>query len=521
MINFKIANIDSGLITIEKPSGKSLSLQLGETVKADVVEVLPSGEVTLKIKGGYVTAKTEVQLMKDTSAFFKVTGTPISGGELKLQFLGQAGQPGQAGETAPLKGFMATAQGEALNKLIQELSVALSKNPGDINPKNIEDILKALPSDINSLPKDVKLQLQGLLQASLKSTGQSIQARLEGLLSQQSPEALKDLPLVKSLARDLSVSIEKLLQTPMKNILQDTGVALEAKFRAIAELLQKMDGNAGALNQAQAGGVTGQADTLGDLIQAAALSPELLQETENNTGNLTQPKAAGSEAAADQKSAALKQPQDMAKPAQDMIRPEDKSIPNSNQLNKDAAEAVNKDLKAGLLKLKELLSEKGGEAIRDQSVQGLTASQRESAVKVVDGLLKDIETFQLLSKTTDSFYTFLPVQWDNLKDGEIAFKRGARDAKGASYSCRMNLDLEDQGKLTITVLMYNKDFFVSFRADNPDLQTSIGSSVKELQESFWNKGLNLKGVNMLETDDNPYEQMEKLEGSDRIISVKA
>ena len=516
MINFKIANIDSGLITIEKPSGKSLPLQLGETVKADVVEVLPSGEVTLRIKGGLVTAKTEVQLMKDTSAFFKVTGTPISGGELKLQFLGQADQPGPGGEALPLKGFMGTAQGEALNKLIQELSATLSKNPGDINPKNIEDILKALPSDINSLPKDVKLQLQGLLQASLKSTGQSIQTRLEGLLSQQSPEALKNLPLVKSLARDLSVSIEKLLQTPMKNILQDTGVALEAKFRAIAELLQKMDSNAGPLNQAQAGGVTGQAEALRDLIQTAALSPELLQETENNTGNLTQPKAAGPEAAADQKSAALKQPA-----PQDMAKPEDRNVPNSNQLNKDAAEAVNKDLKAGLLQLKELLSEKGGETIRDQAVQGLTAGQRESAVKVVDGLLKDIEPFQLLSKTTDSFYTFLPVQWDNLKDGEIAFKRGQRDAKGSSYSCRMNLDLEDQGKLTITVLMYNRDFFISFRADNPDLQSSIGSSVKELQETFWNKGLNLKGVNMLETDDNPYEQMEKLEGSDRIISVKA
>ena len=51
MINFKISNVDSGLISIEKPSGKSLPLQLGETVKAEVMEVLPSGEVTLKIKG--------------------------------------------------------------------------------------------------------------------------------------------------------------------------------------------------------------------------------------------------------------------------------------------------------------------------------------------------------------------------------------------------------------------------------------------------------------------------------------
>ena len=497
MINFKISNVDSGLISIEKPSGKSLPLQLGETVKAEVMEVLPTGEVTLKIKGSLITARTEVQLMKDPSAFFKVTATPISGGDLKLQFLGQAGQPGAAsptGNTPVMKAFMGSPQGEALNKLIQDLSATLSKNPGDINPKNIEDILKALPSDINSLPKDVRLQLQNLLQASLKSTGQSIQTRLEGFLSKDSPEALKNNPLVKALAQELTVSIEKLLQTPMKNILQDTGVALEAKFRAIAELLQKMD--AGDLNQ----------------VKTAGLTSELIQQADGDGTNISGLPGADSEIEAG-KSGTSKQI-----PAEGPDKPQSKGLPDSPAgPHKEAAALINKDLKAGLLQLKQVLEGKE----TDQSFQGLTAAQRDGAVKVVDGLLKDIETFQLLSKTTDSFYTFLPVQWDNLRDGEIAFKKGRGDAKGSSFSCRMNLDLENQGKLTITVLMYNKDFFVSFRSDNPDLQSSLGSSVKELQENFWNKGLNLKGVNMLETDENPFEQMTKLEGSDRIISVKA
>ncbi len=97
--------------------------------------------------------------------------------------------------------------------------------------------MKALPSDINSLPKEIKIQLQNLLQASLKVTGQGMLARLENLTNQL-PEGIKNHPLVQNLTKDLTVSIEKLLQTPMKGVLQDTGVALEAKLKAIVEMFR-------------------------------------------------------------------------------------------------------------------------------------------------------------------------------------------------------------------------------------------------------------------------------------------
>jgi hypothetical protein len=437
MINFKITGIDNTFISIEKPTGKAISLKLGEIVKAEVMDMLPTGGVTLKVKGDFITAKTDIPLEKGAIAFFKVTDLPVEGKDLKLQFMGYTLESAKEQEIT-LPYF--NPKESPIPKLIQELTNSLSdiKNP-TVSGKEADsltsklqninsEILKALPSDINSLPKEVRMQLQNLLQASLKITGQSIQARLDNFISQL-PEVIKNHPLVQNLTKDLTVSIEKLLQTPLKGVLQDTGVALETKLKAIVEMFQ--------------------------------------------------------------------QP----------------------QLQHDMT-AIKKDLKAGLLQLKQLVMEEGKGTVRTFSGHDLTAAQRESAVRVIDGLIKDIETFQVLSKTTDSFYTFLPIGWQELKDGEVSFKRGRSDAKGISYSCRINLDLERFGKLSVIVIMYNKEFLVSFMAENPAFQTILNDNTKELQDSFIARGLNLKAVNVLDSNDASLEQFERLESFENQVNIK-
>lgn len=177
-------------------------------------------------------------------------------------------------------------------------------------------------------------------------------------------------------------------------------------------------------------------------------------------------------------------------------------------------------MKAGLLQLKQFIVEEGKEAVKTFSGHDLTATQRESTVRLIDGLIKDIETFQVLSKTTNSFYTFLPISWQELKDGEISFKRGQSDAKGISYSCRINLDLERFGKLSVMVMMYNKEFLVSFRAENPEFQAVLNNNVTVLRELFSSRGLNLKAVNVLDSNDVSLEQFERLESLEKQISIK-
>lgn len=470
MINFKITGFDNTFLAIEKSAGKAISLKLGEIVKAEVMDILPTGGVTLKIKGNFITAKTEVPLDKGAVAFFKVIDLPAEGKDLKLQFMGYTPVSAKEQEM-PLPSF--NLKESPIPKLIQELINSLSdiknsavsgKEADSLISKiqNINsEILKALPSDINSLPKEIRVQIQNLLQASLKITGQSIQARLDNFISQL-PESIKNHPFVQNLTKDLAVSIEKLLQTPMKSVLQDTGVALEAKLKAIVEMFQHV---------------------------------EYSESLKTETGS--------------QKEATIL-PQ-----GKDAVTHESKQL----QMQHDIA-AIKKDLKAGLLQLKQLIMKEGRDTIKTFSFHDLTAAQRESTVRVIDGLIKDIETFQVLSKTTDSFYTFLPINWQELRDGEVSFKRGRSDAKGMSYSCRINLDLERFGKLSVMVMMYNKEFLVSFRAENSEFQAVLNNNTKELQDSFIARGLNLRAVNIMDSNDTSIEQLERLESFEEQISIK-
>lgn len=465
LINFKIAGIDSRFLTIEKPSGKVISFILGDIVKAKIMDILPSGGVTLKIKGELITAKTEISLHKGESAFFKITDLPTENNDLKLQFMGYADKSSKKQEIAAFN-----LKDSAIPKLILELTNLIPtnqqlKNLSDINLFKLQalhlEILKALPPDVNLLPKDVRMKLQGLLQASLNLTGQGIHTRLGEFISQL-PEGLKKHPVVEGIKRDLMVSIEKMLQTPMKNILQDTGIVLEPKLRAIARLFLAIE----------------QFDNL---------------------------KSSGEK----QQSGAMSLDKETMKAHQTLLQHNISSL--------------KKDLKAGLLQLRQLLIE--GAQIEKPEIAGQKTLAAElvkpnsELLNKVGMLIKDIETFQLLSKTTDSFYTFLPLLWKDLRDGGVSFRRGKRDTKGVSYSCRINLDLERLGKLSALVTMHNREFMIFFKTNSPEFQAILVSNTNELYKSFSASGLRLNAVNFLNINE-PIEQIEELQ-ADGSISIRA
>jgi len=443
MINFKITpNLDG--LTIVKPSGEAIPLKIGEIIKAEVMDLLPSGGVALKIKGDTIVARTEVPLQKDATVFFKVVNTPSAGQDLRLQFLGVEEQlPGTASDNAPGKAG-------TLPSLLQELASGLVKGGGE-TASTLDSIFKALPSDMNSLPGDIKLQLQNLLQASLKATGQSLKGRIEDLITRQLPPGLEDHPVLQDLKNELLVHIDKMLGAPLQDSLENSGVVLEAKLKSAFEQEALQKEGAGPAAKGQAGDTTD----------------------------------------------------------------------------------IRRDLKAGLLQLKELLTETSGPAAKDIQAKSLagTAGEagtltQESAVKnlasQIDGLLKDIGTFQLLSKTSDSFCTFLPVRWKELKDGEIEFKKGNKDPEGNnSCSCRIQLDLEEFGSLSIMVLMHNKQFYVSFKAGRPDFQLVLTSRLDELKDAFREQGLPLGSVNVLNRNSTAMEQFEKTDAVNKIVNIKA
>lgn len=147
------------------------------------------------------------------------------------------------------------------------------------------------------------------------------------------------------------------------------------------------------------------------------------------------------------------------------------------------------DLKALLLKLKNMLKDRNVLEALKQSGHDVAEVSR-----MVEKFIKNIELFQLTSKFNDMFYTFLPVLWDDLKDGEFLFKNNREKGK-ESYTCDINLDLESIGKLSISVTILDKSFFITFYSERPEVNELIKSQKHVLEGRFASQGMPLKAIN--------------------------
>jgi len=148
------------------------------------------------------------------------------------------------------------------------------------------------------------------------------------------------------------------------------------------------------------------------------------------------------------------------------------------------------DLKGLLLELKNIL--KDSNVIQTLKHAGFKVSDLSD---MVEKFTRNIEFFQLTSKINDMFYTFMPVLWEGLKDGEFIFKKN-KNEKNDSYTCDINLDLEKLGKLSVSVTSMEKAFYVTFFIEQPEIAALISSEKKTLEERFASQGLMLKAVNV-------------------------
>lgn len=170
---------------------------------------------------------------------------------------------------------------------------------------------------------------------------------------------------------------------------------------------------------------------------------------------------------------------------------------------------LKEDMKLSLLKIKELLEEGAGARIRDKGI-----------LEQVNTLLKDIETYQILSKVTDSLYTFLPVTWRGFKDVDIMLKKTGIGCKDQLYVCRIQFDTERLGNLTATVLMYRDGFFVVFKTKNSLFLKLLNLYVNELEEAFRSKGLSLKVVRILDADESSSDELDYSLSFRNMVDIK-
>jgi len=416
MDDFRINTQNPNILTVIKPLGKPISLKAGELIKAEILDILASGAITLKIKGSTLTAKTDIPIENNTEAIFRVLGANKEGTELKLQFIGYEKEEIPSQKIIPL-------DNRALNRIIQDIGKLSYRN--NISSQKylelLEHFIKELPDNMENLPSDTKSHVQEILKQSLISTGKNIITRLSELL-QQLPDNLtfkeSFLKIFELYRKNMAINIEKFDYQNLKNSIQNTGVILEAKLKSMISILNK-------------------------IVQSEI-----------------------------------------------------------SKQNIDLSE-IKLDLKTQLLQLKNLL----------------ISENKEESIELVNSLIKDIEIYQVLSKTTDSFYTFIPVFWDKLIKSDIKFKKNEKDDSKNSFSCRIDLDLEEKGILNILVLMNNKSFIIYFRAENNLFLKQLRSYINELDKRFKEAGLTLKSTVLIDNKSSVSE-LDKIGNFEGKINIK-
>ncbi|MEN2994842.1 MAG: hypothetical protein ABDH19_05820 [Thermodesulfovibrio sp.] len=142
---------------------------------------------------------------------------------------------------------------------------------------------------------------------------------------------------------------------------------------------------------------------------------------------------------------------------------------------------------------------------KEAKLQGL----EEIALKA-EQILRHIEGYQILSKTYQGFFTFLPVLWQELEGGNIAYKSLKREGK-EYHTVFVFLNLKEHS-LSFVVTMINKSFFVSF-SGTPEIINEIKSREKLLRERFHEIGMILSGVSYVSKVEDLIKQWDIKEGS--------
>ncbi len=158
--------------------------------------------------------------------------------------------------------------------------------------------------------------------------------------------------------------------------------------------------------------------------------------------------------------------------------------------NTDIEKIADSDIKALILKIIEKLNnEEILNAVKGSGIDN--SSIRSALVKVIGS----IEFYQLTSYLNSIIYTFLPVLWQELKDGELIFKRESESKD--SFSCRINLDMQNMGKLSTSVTLFNRSFYITIQAEDLKTVDLLLSSKGVLFNRFSDAGLDLAAFNII------------------------
>ena len=411
---------NDNLYSFYRSFGKALSWSVGDIVRAEVINVMSSGSVALRVtqengESAIITAKSQVPLSAGSQVLLKVSGGE---GEIRLQLVSTATEGSlinnQPPETMPAR----------LLKILTDFS-GLRLSSGDI--QLIKDAFEKIPERLRVA-----------------------------------------IPEFKALA-ELMPQVEELNAGLLKQSVEGSGVLLETKLKLIGRNMSGAEDGSGP----------------GFIIEGSEEHADVLRQVINDDEVLREFKLSG------------KGESEIGATLDKVIR---KALEGSGkQLLSEHGKAAETgdgsfrpetDQKAVLIKLGALL--KDSDIASSLKAAGVKVSDVSGAV---DRLLKNIEFFQLSSKVNDVLYTFLPLTWQEMRDGEITFRKENRSGE-RTFSCDINLDLAPMGRLSVSVTLYDGSYHVTFYAEEDTTKLLIESGKNHLQQQFADNGLPLRVVNI-------------------------
>ena len=514
------------LLTLKGNSGEPPFLKSGTVVKAQVVDVSEDGNALLRLllsgsknmQGALIRAKSEVPLLKGQNIFLEIFGGKNN---LKMRFVGDSeGSSQPAPRSIPPK---------ALDMLIQMLTVKQSSPEA----RQLLNILKSIPQGIkNAVPEFRHLEKMmsalkqidpALVKAFSENSELPIQTRLAMALMNGGPgTTLQKLQSVQA-DGDMKMLLQRLgqiLKDPgLVNSLRQSGLNASDLKSVVDALLRNISGKHEI--KAQRAGDP-DAMTAGIQSNVPARFLDMLAQLSNARLSTSEFKLflnmiralPGSVRAALPELKNLQASWDTQQLDGKLIKAfvEKSGIAFETKLTiavlKDPGQMLQSllalqsegDFKSLLLKLKKLLGDRSVSAALRQS--GFKAA---ALSKTVERFLDNIEFYQLTSKLNDMLYTFLPIAWEGLHDGELMFRKNKGSRKN-SYTCDINLDLETLGRLSVSITITDRQFFVTFFTDREETERLIHLHKHILQERFSSQGLQLKALNLSMKREIPFGQ---------------
>jgi len=151
------------------------------------------------------------------------------------------------------------------------------------------------------------------------------------------------------------------------------------------------------------------------------------------------------------------------------------------------------DQKRLLMRLKEIV---GSEQV--SNILKFEGLKKSDIIDTIDRFIKNIEFYQLSSNINDMLYTYVPIIWNDMRDGQMIFKK-EKKGDSNSFTCDIKLDLVSLGLIIATITWYKDEFYIYFNTQTSLTAGLLTMEKGELKKRFEAAGLNIKHINVIET----------------------